>query len=101
MTPASKDLGRSRRLWLRFVRLRTPPLAIAEDSQEDDVEDVARLGLCRFARAREVVGEHGAVDQVAQDVGNALRGHVTNSSFRDQRAPDVLPSLGVVVPVFK
>ena len=47
----------------------------------DDVEDVAGLLLQRLVPAGEVVGEHGAVDEVAEDVVDGRLGRFHDSDF--------------------
>jgi hypothetical protein len=72
-----------------------PPAAtlrLAEDAVVDDVEDVLGLLLDRLVPAGEVVGEHGAVDQLADDVVDAGEGDVADPAAGDEVAEDGEPA---------
>src|SRR5262245_15324887 len=83
------------------VRGLTAPFRIAEDAVKHDVDKVLGLFGGGLARAGEVVGEHGAVEQIAHHVADALDWHVADAALADHDPIAVLPALGVGGPVFK
>src|SRR5262245_985421 len=54
------------------VSLSICPLALAQNPMKDNIQNVLGLLVRRLGAAGEVIGKHGAVAQIAEDVGDAL-----------------------------
>src|SRR5579875_2090147 len=84
------------RMMLRSTFL---PFCVAENAVKNDIQNVVRLLLDARSLTEEVVGEHGAVQEIADNVGNALDGHVAEAASLNQRAIQLLPALDIGLAV--
>ncbi len=91
---ARPDLG-------TFLRRVPSPLRLAQDAQEDDVEDLPRLDIRRRRLAVEEVRDHDPVEDVADDGRDPLDRHLAHPPRRHQVAVELLPLLDVDLAVLE